>query len=93
MNPPYSVMSSLLAVMIGTLLMLSILSMMMIGVCIVHCLHCVGCALCIVHIVWGVHCARRNRPESGVGWSGGFSWRLVTPSQAGGPPPISIHAS
>ena len=46
MNPPYSVMSSLLAVMIGTLLMLSILSMMMIGVCIVYCVHCVGCALC-----------------------------------------------
>lgn len=53
MNPPYSVMSSLLAVMIGTLLMLSILSMMMIGVCIVHCVHCALFALCGVCIVQG----------------------------------------
>ena len=53
MNPPYSVMSSLLTVMIGTLLMLSILSMMMIGVCIVHCLHCALFALCGVCIVQG----------------------------------------
>ena len=62
MNPPYSVMSSLLAVMIGTLLMLSILSMMMIGVGV----HCALCALCIVCIVWGVHCARRNRPGAAL---------------------------
>ena len=49
MNPPYSVMSSLLVVMIGTLLMLSILSMMMIGVGV----HCALFALCGVCIVQG----------------------------------------
>ena len=46
MNPPYSVMSSLLAVMIGTLLMLSILSMMVIGG--VHCALFALCGVCIV---------------------------------------------
>ena len=28
-----------------------------------------------------------SRLESGVGWNGGFSWRLVTPLPARGPPP------